>query len=245
MSQTDFRLLEVSAKWLFLRFVFSVSTLALGRRRRGVGERNEGSSLSIIISHAVVRECIPGRGRGLTETSVDSMLFPLITFIIGFKVSRPLVKSMPSVSLVRRTYDSTGTFDTRTRRRNHTENLILILLNRTNHSECSAALPSRLVFHYFSFHRREKNEHPHRCIKERLNWMSGTITSNFGWSEMASIDTWRKNCSKLVIIYMHENPLRIYKLQMYIQKKNLNFGSNVLMFWYLYIYKVEISALSI
>ncbi|CAL1686140.1 unnamed protein product [Lasius platythorax] len=48
------------------------------------------SQPSIIISHAVVRECIPGCGRGPTETSVDSMLFPLITFIIGFKMHQSM-----------------------------------------------------------------------------------------------------------------------------------------------------------
>ena len=56
------------------------------------GYRRRGSlSASIIISHAVATEHIPVVGR-LAGTYVDSMLFSLITFIIGFKVSRPLVR---------------------------------------------------------------------------------------------------------------------------------------------------------
>lgn len=81
--------------------------LSLSARDNGVGERNEGPSPSIIISHAVVRECVYlDVAAAGAETSVDSMLFPLITFIIGFKVSRPSVKNVSSVSLAGQAYDS-------------------------------------------------------------------------------------------------------------------------------------------
>lgn len=123
------------------------------------------SQASIIISHAVVRECIPGCGRGPTETSVDSMLFPLITFIIGFKVSRPLVKSVSRmcVCLVEpaKPMTLTGTLDARTHQGTD-ENRILILLSHADYFELYCFLP-RLVFHYFSFCQREKNKR--RCSK--------------------------------------------------------------------------------
>lgn len=118
------------------------------------------SQPSIIISHAVVRECIPGCGRGPTETSVDSMLFPLITFIIGFKVSRPLVKSVSNWVCM---YASLSPPNLRLRLGLLTyehgegtdENRILILLSHADFELC-CSLP-RLVFHYFSFRQREKN----------------------------------------------------------------------------------------
>lgn len=141
------------------------STLALGEiRRRRRGRRGEALSPSIIISHAVVRECIPGRGRGLTGTGVDSMLFPLITFIIGFKVSRPLVKSVPSVSLARRTYDSSGTLDARTRRRSPPrEPYINFIEPRADHFVLCRSAP-RLAFHYCSFLHREKKKEKKKTI---------------------------------------------------------------------------------
>lgn len=71
-------------------------TLTLAEEDDGVGD--EGPSASIIISHAVVRGYIPGHSHVPAESNVDSMLFPLITFIIRFKVSRPLVRSVLNIS---------------------------------------------------------------------------------------------------------------------------------------------------
>lgn len=96
------------------------------------------------------------------------MLFPLITFIIGFKVSRPLVKCVPGDSLVRRIYDSRE-LENLSRLTTHehdeaaaAENRILILLSCADYISKSGPLfsPARPVFHYFSFRRREKRRTP-------------------------------------------------------------------------------------
>lgn len=153
----------VNAGALFLRFRLCARRLplSLSARDDGVGEKDEvGRSPSIIISHAVVRECIPERGL----TNVDSMLFPLITFIIGFKVSRPLVKSVPNVSLARRTYDSSGTPDARTRVRR--EPYINFIEPRADHFELRRSAP-RLVFHYCSPSRKRNDDYSRRCTKKQ------------------------------------------------------------------------------